>query len=66
MTFRTTLEQAGKTATGVEVPADVVEGLGAGRRPPVKVTIGAHTYRSTVASRGGRYLVPVSAENRER
>ncbi|MGI8617446.1 MAG: YdeI/OmpD-associated family protein [Actinomycetota bacterium] len=64
MRFRTTLEQAGKTATGFEVPSIVVEGLGAGKRPPVRVTIKGHTYRSTVASMGGRFMVGVSAENR--
>jgi hypothetical protein len=63
--FRTTLEQAGKTATGFEVPTTVVEGLGAGKRPPVRVTIKGHTYRSTVASMDGRFMVGVSAENRE-
>jgi len=64
MRFRATLEASGKTATGIRVPADVVEALGAGKKPPVRVTIGAHTYRSTIATRGGRYLVGVSAENR--
>jgi hypothetical protein len=63
--FRTTLEQGGKTATGFEVPSTVVEGLGAGKRPPVRVTIKGHAYRSTVASMGGRFMVGVSAENRE-
>lgn len=65
MRFRATLELNGKTATGIEIPAEVVEALGAGKKPPVRVTIGGHTYRSTVASRGDRYLVGVSAENRE-
>ena len=46
------------------VPPEVVEGLGAGRKPPVRVTVGGHTYRSTIASRGGVYLLPLSAENR--
>jgi hypothetical protein len=63
--FRATVEQAGKTATGFEVPATVVEGLGAGKRPPVRVTIKGHTYRSTVASMGGRSMIGVSAGNRE-
>jgi hypothetical protein len=62
--FRTTVEQAGKTATGIEVPPTVVEGLGAGKRPPVRVTINGFTYRSTIASMGGRFMVAVSAENR--
>lgn len=64
MKFRTTVLLGGTTATGLPVPPEVVEGLGAGKRPPVRVTIGSHTYRSTVASRGGVYLVPLSAENR--
>jgi len=66
MRFRATLLSHGKTATGIEVPADVITGLGAGKNPPVRVTIGAHTYRSTVAARGERFLIGVSAENRER
>lgn len=55
----------GKTATGIDVPADVVDGLGAGKRPKVAVSIGAHTYRTTIHPRGGQFLVPLSAENRE-
>jgi len=64
MRFRATVELNGKTATGIEVPAEVVAGLAAGGRPPVTVTIGGHAYRTTVARMGGRYLVPLSAENR--
>ena len=47
------------------MPDDVVAALGAGRRPAVRVSVGGHTYRSTVASRGGRFMVPLSAEHRE-
>jgi hypothetical protein len=64
MTFRTTVLLGGKTATGLQVPDDIVDGLGAGKRPAVKVTIAGYTYRTTVAARGGVYLVPLSAENR--
>jgi hypothetical protein len=64
MRFRTTIEQAGKTAMGFEVPGDVVEGLGAGKRPPVTVTINGYSYRNTVAVLGGRYMIGVSAEHR--
>ena len=64
MRFETTIELGGKTATGFEVPDEIVEALGAGKRPAVSVTVGGHTYRSTVAVMGGRYLVPLSAENR--
>lgn len=58
------VELGGKTATGIAGLADVVAALGRSRRPPVRVTIGGHTYRTTVASMGGRFLVPLSAENR--
>jgi len=64
MTFRTKVLQSGKTATGIEVPPRVVEALGAGKRPPVRVTINGFTYRSTVAVMGGKFLVGVNAENR--
>ena len=65
MRFRTTILQAGKTATGIQIPDEIVAKLGAGKRPPVKVTIKGHTYRSTVAPMGGVFMVGVSAENRE-
>ena len=64
VTFRAVLERGGKTATGFEVPADKVQELGSGQRPPVVVRLGTHTYRSTVAVMGGRFMVPVSAEQR--
>jgi Bacteriocin-protection, YdeI or OmpD-Associated/Domain of unknown function (DUF1905) len=66
MRFRATLESNGKTATGIQVPDEVVEALGSSRKPAVRVSIAGHTYRSTIASRSGRYLLGVSAENRER
>lgn len=65
MKFCATIELNGKTATGFQVPEEVVAGLGSGKRPPVRVTVNGHTYRSTVASMGGRSLVGVSAENRQ-
>jgi hypothetical protein len=54
----------GKTATGFEIPEDVVTALGAGRRPAVRVTVNGHTYRSTVAVMGGAHMLPLNAENR--
>jgi hypothetical protein len=62
--FTAHLELAGKTATGFQVPGEVVERLGAGKRPPVKVTINRHTWSSTVAVMGGRYMLGVAAEHR--
>ncbi|TFV63759.1 DUF1905 domain-containing protein [Blastococcus sp. CT_GayMR20] len=64
MRFRTTVELGGKTATGMPVPPEIMEALGSGKKPPVRVTVGGHTYRSTVGTRGGVYLLPLSAENR--
>jgi hypothetical protein len=66
MKFHTVIEQGSKTATGIEVPEKIVEALGAGKRPPVKVTINGYTYRSTVAVMGGVYKVGVSADVREK
>jgi hypothetical protein len=62
--FRGTVELGGKTATGIAVPDDVVEALQGGRRPAVRVTLGSHSYRTTVARMGERFLVPLSADNR--
>jgi hypothetical protein len=62
--FRTTIELHGKTATGFEVPAEVVSALESGKKPKVSVTIGPHTYRSTVAAYGDLYMLPLSAANR--
>ena len=64
MRFQTTLLQTGPTATGMEVPDEVVEALRAGKRPPVLVTINGYTYRNTIAVMGGVYMVGVSAEHR--
>jgi hypothetical protein len=64
MRFHTTILQSGKTATGIRVPDEVVEALGAGRRPAVRVTINGYTYRSTVAVMGGAHMVGVNSENR--
>jgi hypothetical protein len=62
--FQALIEAAGKTAAGIEVPAEVVAALGPTKRPPVRVTINGYTYRSTVAVLGGRFMVGVSNEVR--
>jgi hypothetical protein len=51
--------------TGIEVPADVLASLDAGKRPPVVVTVNGYEYRSTIAPMGGKYLLPFSAERRK-
>jgi Bacteriocin-protection, YdeI or OmpD-Associated/Domain of unknown function (DUF1905) len=64
MKVRLLILGTGKTAAGMEIPAAVVEALGAGKKPPVRVTIGSHTYRSTIASMGGTFMLGISNENR--
>jgi len=66
MKFRAKILLAGKTATGIRVPTKVVEGLGPSKRPPVRVTINGYTYRSSIASLDGAFMVGISAEVRER
>jgi antitoxin component of MazEF toxin-antitoxin module len=64
MRFRTTIVQSGKNTTGIQVPDEVMEALGAGKRPAVTVTVNGYRYRSTVASMGGVAMVSLSAEHR--
>ena len=64
MRFRTTILQSGKTATGIEVPDEVMDALGSGKRPAVTVTLNGYSYRSTVATVAGRSMVGLSAEHR--
>ena len=65
MRFESTIELGGKTATGIPVPDEVIAGLGGSNRPAVTITINGYTYRTTAVRMGGRFLVPLSAENRE-
>jgi hypothetical protein len=36
MRFRTTIQQSGKSATGIQVPEDIIQTLGAGKRPAAR------------------------------
>ena len=65
MRFKARVLLAGETATGVEVPARVVEGLGSTKRPLVKVTINNYTYRSAIAPMGGTFMLGISDEVRK-
>jgi hypothetical protein len=49
---------------GLEVPPDVVESLGQGKRPRVTITINGHSWRSRVAIMRGRVLLGLSNANR--
>lgn len=63
MRYRTTIVQIGNN-TGIEVPPDVIEALGGGKRAPVMVTLKGYTYRNTIGAMGGRSLISLSAEHR--
>jgi hypothetical protein len=64
--FRTSILQAeGMNATGIVVPDEVVEKLGAGKKPKVAVTLKGYTYRSTVAVMGGKFMLPLAKEHRD-
>jgi hypothetical protein len=60
MRFRAELQLDGKTATGITVPPEVLDGLAGGKRPAVRVTINGHTYPSTIGSMNGVAKIPVS------
>ena len=64
ITFTTTLSAFGNN-TGIVVPDDVIEKLGAGHRPPVVVDVNGHEYRSTIAVMGGQHLISVNAATRK-
>ncbi|MDB5507169.1 MAG: hypothetical protein JWR75_1807 [Devosia sp.] len=64
MKFTTTILQVGKNNTGIVVPPEVLTALGTSKKPAVVVTINGFTYRSTIASMGGKFLISVSADIR--
>ncbi|MEF3310559.1 YdeI/OmpD-associated family protein [Paenibacillus sp. GYB004] len=64
MKFPAVILASKRTATGIQVPDEVVAALGSSKRPPVRVTIQGYTYRTTVASMGGVFMIPLSAEHR--
>ncbi|SMG49243.1 YdeI/OmpD-associated family protein [Agreia pratensis] len=63
MKFVTTVVIDGNN-TGIEVPSEVMSALGPEKRIPVVVTIGSHSYRSSVAAYKGRLMISLSAANR--
>jgi hypothetical protein len=63
MRFETTMSQMGNN-TGIEVPAEVLEQLGGGKRPAVVVDVNGYEYRSTVGTMRGKSLIPFSSDKR--
>lgn len=64
MKFKASVIPSGN-ATAVEVPEVVTQSLGSGARPPVRITINGHTWRSRIAVMRGSSLIGISASNRE-
>jgi hypothetical protein len=64
MKFRTYVEPP-EPMRGLEVPPEVVEALGGGKRPAVTITINGHSWQSRVAIMRGRYLLGLSNANRK-
>lgn len=64
-TMKFTAVITGTTTSGIPVPDEVVEALGAGKRPKVVVTVGCHTYRSSIMPWHGDNMISLSAANRE-
>lgn len=64
-TFTTTLWASGGNNVGIIVPEEIVLGFGRGKRVPVVVTIdGDYSYRNTISSMGGKFLISFNAATR--
>src|SRR5262249_22590550 len=63
--FKAPPELFGETPTGVVVPPEIVDKLGAGRRPAGRVAIKRHTHPTPVAGMSGKYMIGVAREHRE-
>jgi bifunctional DNA-binding transcriptional regulator/antitoxin component of YhaV-PrlF toxin-antitoxin module len=64
MKFRSYVEPP-EPMRGLEVPPEIVEALGGGKRPAVTITINGHSWKSRVAIMRGRYLIGLSNANRK-
>lgn len=59
MRFRSVVEQAGRTATGIEVPEDVVAALGTSKGPAVSVTVNVEADDALSYSNRWRHVLAV-------
>src|SRR5215470_659904 len=62
--FDTTVAAQGNN-TGIVVPGEVIEQLGAGKRPAVLVSVNGYEYRNTVGVMGGKHMISISAAVRK-
>ena len=65
MKFTTTIHQLGNN-TGILVPREIPALLGGGKNPLVRVTLNGFTYPGKIATMGGKLLISVSAEIRQK
>jgi hypothetical protein len=64
VTFDTTVTATGNN-TGIVIPDELIEQLGAGRRPAVIVNVNGYEYPNTVGVMGGRHMISISAAIRK-
>ena len=64
MRFRAEVEPP-EPMRGLEVPEELVEAMGGGKRPRVTITINGHSWTSRVAIMRGRNLIGLSNANRK-
>lgn len=56
----------GGNTTGFVVPPDAVAALGGGKAPKIRVTLNGYTYESKIGIMGGKAMIPVSKDVREK
>jgi hypothetical protein len=61
--FKTKIRQIGNN-TGIEVPAENIAELGAGKKPAVLVDVSGYRYNNTVAVMAGKYMISFSTAHR--
>ena len=62
--FDTTVTATGSN-TGIVVPDNLIDDLGAGSRPAVVVNVNGYEYRNTVGVMGGKHMISISAAVRK-
>jgi hypothetical protein len=63
-TFRAELADAGGGGATLLVPPAVAAALGPAKRPPVRVTVGGHSFRTRLAVYGGEAYIGVAKADR--
>jgi hypothetical protein len=62
--FDTTVTATGNN-TGIVVPDNLIDELGAGKRPALLVNVNGYEYRNTVGVMGGKHMISISAAVRK-